>query len=114
MAHAPLVTSVKVCAITATSNRGICKGPTVCCGATRPVTHLSTLDVKKRFEQTDGGLNTLLSESITVIPRAISSGSRASIILWNSKLFCGISPSTFSSSKSTAGGGGEIPLDSHF
>ncbi|KAG8223735.1 hypothetical protein J437_LFUL003641 [Ladona fulva] len=44
---------------TATSARGWCRGPTHCCWATNPVTHLSTFVVRKRLLATDGSLRML-------------------------------------------------------
>lgn len=53
-------------AVTATSLRGVCKGPTHCCCAINPVTHLSTLFVKNLLLHTVGNRNTLSRTDITV------------------------------------------------
>uniref|UniRef100_A0A0A8XTL3 Uncharacterized protein n=1 Tax=Arundo donax TaxID=35708 RepID=A0A0A8XTL3_ARUDO len=87
MAQAPPVRSVYVCAITATSLSGSWRGPTVCCCATRPVTHLSTFVVKKRFEHMEGSFKTRLRTSISVTSGAMSKGSPNRETLLNSKVF---------------------------
>lgn len=46
-------------AVTATSLRGVCKGPIHCCCAISPVTHLSTLLVRNLLLHTDVSLRTL-------------------------------------------------------
>lgn len=70
----------------------------------RPVTHRSTLEVRKRFEQTAGSLKTLSRASAGLATWERSSDLRCSVLRVNSKVFRGILPKTFSRSRSTAGG----------
>mmetsp|Transcript_7899 Transcript_7899/g.19753 ORF Transcript_7899/g.19753 Transcript_7899/m.19753 type:complete len:276 (-) Transcript_7899:1891-2718(-) len=89
---------------TATSEMGSCRGPTHCCWATRPVTWRSTLEVRKRLEQTEGRRSTRCSASAGVAPAGSARGASLLSDRLNSNVLSGILPSTFSRSRSTAGG----------
>mmetsp|Transcript_6352 Transcript_6352/g.12275 ORF Transcript_6352/g.12275 Transcript_6352/m.12275 type:complete len:221 (-) Transcript_6352:1776-2438(-) len=97
-------------AMTAQSARGVIRGPTHCCWATRPVTERSTLLVRKRLEPTVTEESTRSSASAMaaspVRPRSCARMAGGSLgsgqSLWlDVKVFCGILPSTLSSGRLT-------------
>mmetsp|Transcript_4465 Transcript_4465/g.7985 ORF Transcript_4465/g.7985 Transcript_4465/m.7985 type:complete len:292 (+) Transcript_4465:1491-2366(+) len=93
-----------LCAMTATSATGMCKGPTHCCWAIRPVTWRSTLLVRKRLEQTEGRRRMRLRAETGVSPAGRVRGVKAFSRRLNSKVLSGIFPRTFSRSRSTGAG----------
>mmetsp|Transcript_42293 Transcript_42293/g.108165 ORF Transcript_42293/g.108165 Transcript_42293/m.108165 type:complete len:401 (+) Transcript_42293:127-1329(+) len=95
--------SLWLCAMTAQLESGSSMGPTHCCCATRPVTLRSTLVVRKRLEQTAGCLSTTSSASLADMPPS-SSGLSVLGARVKEYVFWGMSPSTASRSRSTAGG----------
>mmetsp|Transcript_21095 Transcript_21095/g.48401 ORF Transcript_21095/g.48401 Transcript_21095/m.48401 type:complete len:284 (+) Transcript_21095:1879-2730(+) len=81
---------------------GVCNGPTHCCCATRPVTDLSTLLVRNRFEPTDTNRSTPTASADSTVKPAGSVrglGETALRCIWN--VLGGIFPNTFSKGKST-------------
>mmetsp|Transcript_174349 Transcript_174349/g.424162 ORF Transcript_174349/g.424162 Transcript_174349/m.424162 type:complete len:457 (+) Transcript_174349:176-1546(+) len=101
---APPVVPKCVWEMTATSAMGICSGPTHCCCATRPVTLRSTFVVRKRLEQTLGRRSTRSSAAIAVVPAGSATGSFSNVARFKSYVFLGMSPSTFSRSRSSGVG----------
>mmetsp|Transcript_8264 Transcript_8264/g.20505 ORF Transcript_8264/g.20505 Transcript_8264/m.20505 type:complete len:341 (-) Transcript_8264:1714-2736(-) len=104
MLVAPPVMPKCVCEMTPTSATGICRGPQHCCCATSPVTERSTLVVRNLLEHTEGRRSTRSSAAAAVSPAGSASGSLTYGIRVMSYVFFGMSPSTFSRSKSSGMG----------
>ena len=87
--------------MTPTSATGTCNGPTHCCCATSPVTDLSTLVVRKRLLHTDGRRRTRSRASDAAVPSGSSRALGLRSMRLRSYVFLGMSPSTFSRSRSS-------------
>ena len=90
--------------MTPTSAIGIWRGPTHCCCATRPVTDRSTLVVRNRLEHTDGRRRTRSMASDAEVPAGRSRGVGERSMRLRSYVFLGMSPRTFSRSRSSGTG----------
>mmetsp|Transcript_48791 Transcript_48791/g.89989 ORF Transcript_48791/g.89989 Transcript_48791/m.89989 type:complete len:304 (-) Transcript_48791:1575-2486(-) len=96
------VTLSGLCAKQAKLANGVCNGPTHCCCATRPVTDLSTLLVRKRLEPTDTNLSTpIVNADSTVKPAGSINGFGATVLRSIENVLGGIFPNTFSKGRST-------------
>mmetsp|Transcript_155941 Transcript_155941/g.498332 ORF Transcript_155941/g.498332 Transcript_155941/m.498332 type:complete len:236 (+) Transcript_155941:1829-2536(+) len=103
MAVAPPVKPMGLCAMHAKLDSGVCRGPMHCCCAMSPVTDLSTLFVRKRFEHTESNRRTPVVKAFSMVKLAGRTSSRGGFVynLFISKTFWGILPKTKSSGRST-------------
>mmetsp|Transcript_20214 Transcript_20214/g.40284 ORF Transcript_20214/g.40284 Transcript_20214/m.40284 type:complete len:268 (+) Transcript_20214:1785-2588(+) len=101
--HATAVPVLVKCewAVTATLARGICRGPTHCCWATRPLTERSTLCTRNRLDPTETRRRTRSRTFPTVTSAGSSKGLRSYLPVESVKVFWGIFPRTSSSGRST-------------